>query len=171
MTFIKQTLRNIASLTLAIWIVATAYATLTTVSSGDPLTADSWNAVINKINSTNTNSNDLVTKSYVDSAILASNWTTFPNINNISQKSSSKLGFIDALDYCRNLNESWFNDWRVPSSKELLLNLHISNQNDYIWTISRSPVKTWALTIIRMSDWYINDWFSSSGNFYTYCVR
>jgi hypothetical protein len=72
MTFVKQTLKNTASLLLAVWIIGTAYATISTVSSGDSLTADSWNAIVNKLNNTNTNSTDLVTKSYVDSAVSAS---------------------------------------------------------------------------------------------------
>jgi hypothetical protein len=72
MTFVKQTLKNTASLLLAVWIIGTAYAAISTVSSGDPLTADSWNAIVNKLNNTDTNSTDLVTKSYVDSAVSAS---------------------------------------------------------------------------------------------------
>ncbi len=79
MTFIKQTLKNTASLMLAVWIIGSAYAAISTVSSGDPLTADSWNQIVNKISNTDINSDDLVTKSYVDSTISANStapsWT------------------------------------------------------------------------------------------------
>ena len=81
MTFIKQTLKNTASLILAVWIIGSAYAAISTVSSGDPLTADSWNQIVNKISNTDTNSDDLVTKSYVDATVSANSWNTSGSID------------------------------------------------------------------------------------------
>ena len=75
MSFIKQTLKNTASLVLAVWIIGTAYAAITTVNSGDPLTASSWNEMVTRLTSNDTNSTDLVTKAYVDSSVSASSWS------------------------------------------------------------------------------------------------
>ncbi len=67
MTFIKQTLKNTASLMLAVWIIGSAYAAISTVSSGDPLTADSWNQIVNKFDGIWENS----VKQYVDATVSA----------------------------------------------------------------------------------------------------
>jgi hypothetical protein len=67
MTFIKQTLKNTASLLLAVWIIGSAYAAISTVSSGDPLTADSWNQIVNKFDGIWENS----VKEYVDATVSA----------------------------------------------------------------------------------------------------
>ena len=79
MSFIKQTLKNTASLVLAAWIIGTAYAAITTVNSGDPLTASSWNEMVTRLTNTDTNSTDLVTKSYVDSTVSASSGWAWSN--------------------------------------------------------------------------------------------
>ena len=88
MTFIKQTLKNTASLMLAVWIIGSAYAAISTVSSGDPLTADSWNQIVNKISNTDTNSDDLVTKSYVDSTVSANSGGGWSNCEAKSNNSA-----------------------------------------------------------------------------------
>jgi hypothetical protein len=71
MKIFKQIFINSMTTIITIAVIGTAYAAISTVSSGDPLTADSWNTIVNKLNNTDTNSTDLVTKSYVDSAISA----------------------------------------------------------------------------------------------------
>ncbi len=91
MTFLKQTLKNTTSLLLAVWIIWTAYAAITTVNSGDTLTADSWNEIVNKLTNTNTNSTDLVTKSYVDSTVSAAGWGSFSNCEAKRWTSSQNL--------------------------------------------------------------------------------
>ena len=71
MKILKQILINSTTAIITIAVIGSAYAAISTVSSGDPLTADSWNQIVNKISNTDTNSDDLVTKSYVDSTISA----------------------------------------------------------------------------------------------------
>ena len=78
MTFIKQTLKNTASLVLAVWIIGSAYAAISTVSSGDPLTADSWNQIVNKFDGIWENS----VKQYVDATVSAnSGWVISGSID------------------------------------------------------------------------------------------
>ena len=72
MNFFKSYLKSTAVFLLAGFSVLWVYAALSTVSSGDPLTASGWNEIVNKISNVNTNNDDLVTKSYVDSQISAS---------------------------------------------------------------------------------------------------
>ncbi len=120
MTFIKQTLKNTASLMLAVWIIGSAYAAIFTVSSGDPLTADSWNQIVNKISNTDTNSDDLVTKSYVDATVSANSWG-YPVVKDLSTSSQNHMSHIDAINYCKNLTEDWFSDWRLWTQEELSL--------------------------------------------------
>ena len=91
MTFIKQTLKNTASLVLAAWIIGTAYAAITTVNSGDPLTASSWNEMVTKITNTDTNSTDLTTKAYVDSTVSAAGWGGWSNCEAKRWTSTSTL--------------------------------------------------------------------------------
>jgi len=119
MKILKQILINSATTIVTILIIGSAYAAISTVSSGDPLTADSWNSIVNKINNTDTNSTDLVTKSYVDSSISA-NSGEYPLTKGITQISPS-VNFSNALSYCDNLNEWWFDDWRIPDMNELLI--------------------------------------------------
>ena len=72
MNFIKSYFKSTAVFLLAGFSVLWVYAALSTVSSWDPLTASGWNEIVWKLTSVNTNSDDLVTKSYVDSQISAS---------------------------------------------------------------------------------------------------
>jgi hypothetical protein len=48
MKILKQILINSATTIVTILIIGSAYAAISTVSSGDPLTADSWNQIVNK---------------------------------------------------------------------------------------------------------------------------
>ncbi len=72
MNFIKSYFKSTVVFLLAGFSVLWVYAALSTVSSWDPLTASGWNEIVWKLTSVNTNSDDLVTKSYVDSQISAS---------------------------------------------------------------------------------------------------
>jgi hypothetical protein len=117
MTFVKQTLKNTASLLLAVWIIGTAYAAISTVSSGDPFTADSWNAIVNKLNNTDTNSTDLVTKSYVDSSISANSGGGWSNCEThiISKTTSSQTITCSTWKSIRNhaytCHQYWSSYW------------------------------------------------------------
>ena len=79
MSFIKNTLKNTASLLLAVTIIWSAYAAISSVNSWDTLTATSWNEIVTTLTNTDTNSTDLTTKSYVDSVVSAAGWGSFNN--------------------------------------------------------------------------------------------
>ncbi len=87
MTFIKQTLKNTASLLLAVWIIGSAYAAISTVSSGDPLTADSWNQIVNKFDGIWENS----VKEYVDATVSANSGGGWSNCEAKSNNSAYSL--------------------------------------------------------------------------------
>lgn len=78
MNFIKSYIKSVSVFLLAGFSVLWVYAALSTVSSWDPLTASGWNEIVWKLTSVNTNSDDLVTKSYVDSQVSANGgWVSF----------------------------------------------------------------------------------------------
>ena len=78
MKFLQTYLKSLSVFLLAWFSVLWVYAALSTVNSGDPLTATSWNEMVSKLTSLNTNNDDLVTKSYVDSQVSAnSSWVEF----------------------------------------------------------------------------------------------
>ncbi len=81
MKILKKILINSTIAIITIAVIGSAYAAISTVSSGDPLTADSWNQIVNKISNTDTNSDDLVTKSYVDATVSANSWNTSGSID------------------------------------------------------------------------------------------
>ena len=175
MSFIKQTLKNTASLILAAWIIGTAYAAITTVNSGDPLTASSWNEMVTKITNTDTNSTDLTTKAYVDSTVSANSWGGwFPTMITTRQPKSF---LTNALQSCRELNSAWFSDWRLPELAELVhfyWHANVTSDGESIWTKSRiySHTGRW-FSALKMNDLYTWDttYSATSHSLYYYCVR
>ena len=166
MTFIKQTLKNTASLVLAVWIIGSAYAAISTVSSGDPLTADSWNQIVNKFDGIWENS----VKEYVDATVSANSAEGYPVTNAISQMSWELSGSSNVFNYCANLTEWWFDDWRVPSTDELIRYVDtLENNSNYLFTYT--PLDSWYHNAYRK---HINSFVSvpyNSSNLYVYCVR
>ena len=171
MTFLKQTLKNTASLILAVWIIGSAYAAISTVSSGDPWTADSWNSVVNKFDGIWENS----VKEYVDSTVSASNSNVsrFPTM--ITPKQNA-LDLPNALQSCRELSYNGYNDWRLPELHELIhfyWDTNIISNTNQIWTKSRHI--TWSnryYSTVRMSDLYVRTQsYQAETSFAYYCVR
>ena len=70
----SKIIKILLSSVLSVWLIAWTVFALNTVNTWDTLTASSWNEIVNKLTSFDTNSTDLVTKSYVDSAISAGSW-------------------------------------------------------------------------------------------------
>ncbi len=169
MKILKQILINSTTAIITIAVIGSAYAAISTVSSGDPLTADSWNQIVNKISNTDTNSDDLVTKSYVDSTVSANSWG-YPLTKGISQKSWVLNGSSNVFNYCANLTEWWFDDWRVPSTDELIRYVDtLENNSNYLFTYT--PSDSWYHNAYRK---HINSFVSvlyNSSNLYVYCVR
>ena len=146
MTFIKQTLKNTASLVLAVWIIGSAYAAISTVSSGDPLTADSWNQIVNKLNNTDTNSTDLVTKSYVDSTISANSGGGWSNCETKTWNSTSTLTLtcsagkaIRSHSYMCSVwyQSSWICSITSLSTTQFVWQWHFSSNN---WSTNDSSI-------------------------------
>ena len=163
MTFIKQTLKNTASLMLAVWIIGSAYAAISTVSSGDPLTAGSWNQIVNKFDGIWENS----VKEYVDATVSANSWG-YPVTKSISERSPSTKNAVEAVSYCNNLIEGWYDDWRLPTLDEIYHYLWTSDGN-YYRTTTPSTNTDYNISIILVNG---NTTTSSyNTNVYTRCVR
>ncbi len=161
MKILKQILINSATAIITIAVIGSAYAAISTVSSGDPLTADSWNQIVNKFDGIWENS----VKEYVDATVSANSWG-YPLTKGISQKSSI-VNFKNSLTYCDNLNEWWFNDWRLPDSNELLIYSGEISWSDYLITKTYSQ---WYIVVFRPSDKSISH-TNIATDYYTRCVR
>ncbi len=167
MTFIKQTLKNTASLMLAVWIIGSAYAAISTVSSGDPLTADSWNSIVNKFDGIWENS----VKEYVDASISANSGGGYPLTNDISNRSSNSMTFPSTIAYCKNLSEWWYTDWRLPTADELIQYVWSSTSTtDILWTSSITHRTINEFIWMNISDWSYNDYLGTT-SIYVRCVR
>ncbi len=136
MTFIKQTLKNTASLMLAVWIIGSAYAAISTVSSGDPLTADSWNQIVNKISNTDTNSDDLVTKSYVDSTVSANSGGGWSNCEThiISKTTTEQTITCSEWKSIRNHAYTCYQYWYSSNSYDCKITSLTLNSLTWRWT-------------------------------------
>ncbi len=78
MKILKQILINSTTAIITIAVIGSAYAAISTVSSGDPLTADSWNQIVNKFDGIWENS----VKEYVDATVSAnSGWAISGSID------------------------------------------------------------------------------------------
>ncbi len=161
MKILKQILINSTTTIVTILIIGSAYAAISTVSSGDPLTADSWNQIVNKFDGIWENS----VKEYVDSTVSA-NSGGYPLTKGISQISPS-VNFSTALSYCDNLNEWWFDDWRIPDMNELLIYGTNLSGDTYLLTKTYSQ---WYVVVFRPDTKNLSH-TNISTNHYTRCVR
>ena len=169
MTFIKQTLKNTASLVLAVWIIGSAYAAISTVSSGDPLTADNWNQVVNKFDGMWENS----VKEYVDATVSANSGGGYPIVRNLSTNNSTWMSHLDAINYCKNLTEDWFSDWRLWTQEELSLLVWHENANWMSRTLSMGDRYSTYYSV-DLSNWrgqVINYYSANDAAYFVNCVR
>ena len=167
MTFIKQTLKNTASLMLAVWIIGSAYAAISTVSSGDPLTADNWNQIVNKFDGIWENS----VKEYVDATVSANSWG-YPVVKDLSTKSPNGMFHLDAINYCKNLTEDWFSDWRLWTQEELSLLVWHENANWYSRSLSMAD-RYRTYYAINLNNWQgsVMDYNYAGSAAHVNCVR
>ncbi|MCC6600035.1 MAG: DUF1566 domain-containing protein [Crocinitomicaceae bacterium] len=127
------------------------------------------------------NPTDAVNKEYVDAAVAASGGANFTMISN---ESSTSMNLKNALAYCRNLNESSYSDWQMPTQSELFVllskggnNLVIPNpdSNNFFWVLE--PLFTsnasYMMGRIRLSDYYFTTAYTSppDGPYYVRCIR
>ena len=120
---------------------------------------------------------DAVTKDYVDNQIInvsgSGGGTCFcPSM--LSNESAQTMTFPSAINYCRNLNENGFSDWRLPTHVEIYqlfrdpsVSISNSTSSNYLWCfsgLSNSLYYHWA---VRFSDFNHNQ----SGISTTYNVR
>jgi hypothetical protein len=159
MSFIKNTLKNTASMLIAVTIIWSAYAALSTVSWGDTLSATSWNELVNKFGDLG----GATVKDYVDAAAGWWGWG-FPTTLSL-YVGSATLPF--ASTGCRNLIQNWFNDWRLPSIEEVQHFAQTIPGTTYTWT---SSISDYSRVSVRLSDskLRLSDWLSTLGY---YCVR
>ena len=95
----SKIIKILLSSVLSVWVIAGTVFALNTVNTWDTLTASSWNEIVNKLTSFDTNSTDLVTKSYVDSAISAGSglqpWTIdWRDCETKSHRNGSSIPYI-----------------------------------------------------------------------------
>ena len=103
----SKIIKILLSSVLSVWLIAWTVFALNTVNTWDTLTASSWNEIVNKLTSFDTNSTDLVTKSYVDSSIVAAGWET-------CYVSSPKVN-ADADACITGFSESWTFSTATPT--------------------------------------------------------
>jgi len=130
-----------------------------------------------EILATPVNPADAVTKDYVDNQIInvsgSGGGTCFcPSM--LSNESAQTMTFPSAINYCRNLNENGFSDWRLPTHVEIYqlfrdpsVSISNSTSSNYLWCfsgLSNSLYYHWA---VRFSDFNHNQ----SGISTTYNVR
>ena len=170
MNLVKQIFINSATAIITIAVIGTAYAAITTVNSGDPLTASSWNEIVTKITNTDTNSTDLVTKAYVDSTVSASSGWGYPLTNAISNHIETSRTLMDAISYCNNLSEWWYTNWRMPTFDELYQYIDSTESSRYNWTSSISNTNRNYYATIYLREWHNNHGAYNTSN-YVRCVR
>lgn len=138
MKFLKSYLKSLSVFLLAWFSVLGVYAALSTVNSGDPLTATSWNEMVSKLTSLNTNNDDLVTKSYVDSQVSAnSSWVEF-------------AGYTTAT-YNGNM---WGINWPTTKCQQEFTGSYICTLEDMIKSKAPYPTssRAWMLDFNRYSN-------------------
>ena len=171
MKILKQILINSTTAIITIAVIGSAYAAISTVSSGDPLTADSWNQIVNKFDGMWENS----VKEYVDATVSASVWdvSTFPTMITSRQTAAT---LPNALQACRELISNGYSDWRLPELQELIhfyWDTNVISDSDQIWTKSKHISWTNSYySAVRMNDLHVRTQsYTSVTNFGYYCVR
>ena len=82
-----------------------------------------------------TNNFDAANKEYVDNAVAAGGGSGSSKPNMISNESTSTYTLSGAVQYCENLTEGGYNDWRLPTTEELLFYTGIpSASTNFLWT-------------------------------------
>lgn len=103
------------------------------------------------------NAVDAANKAYVDAAVSGSGGggailNTLGDgglPTTMSAESSTTMNFVAAIDYCRNLDESTYTDWRFPSYEEVIY----MRANDATYANIPSPSSTnnfWVFTLPSM---------------------
>lgn len=122
------------------------------------------------------NSTDAANKAYVDNAVSASG---SPVKTRLSDESPSNLNFGGAMRYCRDLEESGFDDWEMPTLEEVVkvysrgtYSVPNGMSSNYFWTFALQGANAWDHThIFRFSDGGITIGPSTSASYRARCVR
>ena len=148
MKLLKQIFINSATTIITIAIIGSAYAAISSVNSGDTLTATSWNEIVTTLTSTDTNSTDLVTKAYVDSVVSAAGWVSWAGYTTTSFAMTTSA-LKNKMDAC----SSDYPGSHWASSDEI-----VRLWSNYPWTSTAWPRDSWVQ--------YLHS--NSSNNVYTY---
>lgn len=80
-----------------------------------------------------TDNNDAANKQYVDNAISAGGGnSSIPTM--ISDESITDYTFAEAVQYCENLNEGGYTDWRLPEVNEIAYFAGSTTSTNFLWT-------------------------------------
>ncbi len=149
MNFFKSYIKSVSIFLLAWFSVLWVYAALSTVNSGDPLTASGWNEIVWKLTSVNINSDDLVTKSYVDSQISANGgWVSFAGYTTATYN-GNMWGFGGPTKKCQ-LEFPWS---RICSTQDLVKS----------WADNPSA-KSWVMDYTRYEAYNCTYWITNTNN-------
>ncbi len=120
------------------------------------LTGGAGLSAINGIADPPVNGTDAANKSYVDAAVAATGGGSFTMV---SDESSSAMSFGDAIRYCKNLSESTYSDWKLPTFQELVdvvskggTSVSSDNSSNYIWFQLFIAQAGWIFSSVRLSD-------------------
>ena len=107
------------------------------------------------------NNTDAATKAYVDAAVLNAGKPTM-----VSARSASIMEWRQAVDWCRNLEEGGYTDWRLPTVEELVYVMcnvdSLSSESICcLWTATVGVVEhSWVRLIPSDGNW--------AGSYYSY---
>jgi len=104
---------------------------------GNHIATDSLDMANKKITNlaTCTHNLDAANKEYVDNAVGAGGGAGYSLPSMISNESLSDYTLSEAVDYCNNLSEGGFNDWRLPLFDEMSLFFGSdAGATEYLWT-------------------------------------
>lgn len=149
---------------------------------GNHLATDSLDMANNKIVNVEicTQNLDAANKEYVDNAVAAGGGSGMPTM--VSNESASTMTLGDALRYCNSLNESGYNDWYLPSFRELLYvvskgGVTVTNNasSNNLWLADRpmasgSSAQNW-LQGVRLSDGSTTTASSGTSLYNVRCIR
>ncbi|HRS54165.1 MAG TPA: hypothetical protein P5250_05625 [Bacteroidales bacterium] len=137
----------------ASWVKANAGDNLGNHTATSDLDMDN-NKIVNV--ATCTNNLDAANKEYVDNAVAAGGGGgAKPSM--LSSESANPYVYPDAVQYCENLNENGYTDWRLPEADELQYFVGTSGAtSNFLWTKTLSVPQDFATNqnfiTVRLTD-------------------
>ncbi len=92
----------------------------------------------------------------------------------ISAKSQTSMVMAAAATYCRDLVESGFDDWHIPTVEELLPFMGIDSDTSQVWTrttFANSTLSSVYPVVVRLDNGFLQVVDSLSNGKFARCVR